>query len=108
MWNNIPAAVFCLLTIPRLDMSNPNEDLGQQEQLDLIESLRQTYLAENDVQYLDTAIEIVETLVPRNKHVEYTLYQLRESYKWQKSASEKPVVDEWYVNGRPVMFKWKC
>lgn len=62
-----------------LEMFDDTLDLAQQEQLELIESLRQTYLNEADVQYLDTAIEIAENLEPRNKHVDSTLYELRDS-----------------------------
>lgn len=85
-------------------MDDPT-DRSTQKALDLIESLHQSYLAEGDVKYLDTAIEIVETLVPRNKHVEYTLYQLRESYHWRRPAPQHPAANERYVTRCPVVLE---
>lgn len=89
-------------------MSNPTDESVQNEQIDLIESLRQTYLAEDDVQYLDTAIEIVEGLVPRNKHIEYTLYELRDSYKSRRPAPQRLAKNDMYddvmLSNREVKF----
>lgn len=80
----------------------------QKEHLNLIESLRQTYLAEDEVQYLDTAIEIVQTLAPRNNQVEDTLSELRDRRQSRRPVPQNSVGNERYVHGRPVRLRWKC